>query len=586
MGRRYTLESLGLRGIEYVPDAHVSLDYQGAPTAQELEDEILTGIHTNQDGSVGCLLCGCVDMFYREFNNKGRRYRCNSCFYNSESQFESVKSKKDITLSSFGLLYICPICEEPMDSYNKATIIRHLKKHEDANKVLEAESSQEIKKYIASIHDGDFFWPDSWNELEFTLQTLPMEIFEDYRNDYGDGQWDDSPVNSYRLADTLNEFRWHGGEYPPVVLKLHEDGDYEIIDGFHRSNALQILDYDTVDAWVGEAEGEYGLWTQEQLDAPDAPWTPEVISPIFPLKGYEKPVEVVRAELQKNLVGQDIRMWHDSHDPGFYYDFGFTEPQRVGTMGKVTGISQVNPNRPWVIGVWVTIISGGSENHPIGSRVWFHVKDSHFPGSLFKGWHEGDYMKAEGEEALYWATRTNMLDAENYEIIRWLKVLRDQNPEDWDDIDWEDDKVLPHDDDWHEEIDWESEHYENYPLDYKKWKSKWDYEDRQKPSYTDYWDQARQQNPQTIANKKRLKNGGLFLNWLKTFRSSVEGYKRQCAFFDIEPVSPKPVKSNKKKQRDWPGGYPPYDPLPDKRINPFPWKPSPYNPYDNPEWTK
>jgi len=510
MGRRYTLESLGLRGIEYVPDAHVSLDYQGAPTAQELEDEILTGIHTNQDGSVGCLLCGCVDMFYREFNNKGRRYRCNSCFYNSESQFESVKSKKDITLSSFGLVYICPICEEPMDSYNKATIIRHLKKHEDANKVSEAE--------------------DAWH-----------------------------PTCPHCYGKVRSE--GHGW-----VRCMFCGFSWEAPDLFRAD--------------------EYGLWTQDQLDAPDAPWTPEVISPIFPLKGYEKPVEVVRAELQKNLVGQDIRMWHDSHDPGFYYDFGFTEPQRVGTMGKVTGISQVNPNRPWVIGVWVTIISGGSENHPIGSRVWFHVKDSHFPGSLFKGWHEGDYMKAEGEEALYWATRTNMLDAENYEIIRWLKVLRDQNPEDWDDLDWEDDKVLPHDDDWHEEIDWESEHYENYPLDYKKWKSKWDYEDRQKLSYTDYWDQARQQNPQTIANKKRLKNGGLFLNWLKTFRSSVEGYKRQCAFFDIEPVSPKPVKSNKKKQRDWPGGYPPYDPLPDKRINPFPWKPSPYNPYDNPEWTK
>ena len=50
---------------------------------------------------------------------------------------------------------------------------------------------------------------------------------------------------------------------------------------------------------------------------------------------------------------------------------------------------------PWVIGVWVTITQGGSPKHPVGSRVWFHVKDSDFPGSMSRGWEQGDYM-AEG----------------------------------------------------------------------------------------------------------------------------------------------------------------------------------------------
>ena len=336
-----------------------------------------------------------------------------------------------------------------------------------ANKSFEAESSQEIKEYIASIHDGDFFWPESWNDLEFTLQTLPMKIFEDYRPvDAGDGQWDDSPVNSYRLADTLNEFRWSGDEYPPVVLKLHDDGDYEIIDGFHRSNALQILDYDTVEAWVGEAEGEYGLWTDAQLDAVNAPWTPEVISPIFPLKGYERRPEEVRAHLERYILGQTIRMYGPQNEAEvkafnqnieWWKDVGFTEPQPVGTWGLVTGISEINPNRPWVIGIWVTITQGGSEKHPIDSRVWVHVKDWQAPGQS-RGWEKGDYM-AEGEEALYWATRTNMREAEEYEIRRWLKVLRDEDPEDWDDINWEDDKVLPYDDEWHDDINWESENF-------------------------------------------------------------------------------------------------------------------------------
>ena len=88
-------------------------------------------------------------------------------------------------------------------------------------------------------------------------------------------------------------------------------------------------------------------------------------------------------------------MWHDSHDKGFSRDFGFSEPQPSGTWGKVTGVSDSNPNMPWVIGVWVTITQGGSPKHPKGSRVWFHVKDSHFPLSMSKGWYEGDYMKAE-----------------------------------------------------------------------------------------------------------------------------------------------------------------------------------------------
>jgi hypothetical protein len=105
---------------------------------------------------------------------------------------------------------------------------------------------------ITSIHDGYFLWEDGWDDLEFTLQTLPMGIFEDYRNqDYPDGAWEDSPVNSRRLEDTLNQFRWMGDGYPAVVLELDEKGHYDIIDGYHRLNALQILDYDTVDAWVG-----------------------------------------------------------------------------------------------------------------------------------------------------------------------------------------------------------------------------------------------------------------------------------------------------------------------------------------------
>ena len=137
-------------------------------------------------------------------------------------------------------------------SYRKAVQDGSYFKQRHGYGLFHGESGQEIKEYITSIHDGDFLWRDSWDDLEFTLQTLPMEIFEDYRNqDYPDGAWEDSPVSSRRLEDTLNQFRWSGDGYPAVVLELDENGFYEIIDGYHRLNALQILDYDTVDAWVG-----------------------------------------------------------------------------------------------------------------------------------------------------------------------------------------------------------------------------------------------------------------------------------------------------------------------------------------------
>lgn len=134
---------------------------------------------------------------------------------------------------------------------------------------FEAENSQEIKEYITSIHEGDFYWTDRWDDLEFKLQTLPMEIFEMYRNqDNVDGAWIDSPVNSRRLEDTLSQFRWQGDGYPAVVLELDKNGNYDIIDGYHRLNALQILDYDTVEAWVGQPVSTLEAETEDSTQKP------------------------------------------------------------------------------------------------------------------------------------------------------------------------------------------------------------------------------------------------------------------------------------------------------------------------------
>ena len=285
---RYEVSDLDVEDIlVFAPNAHVDLGYTPHPSQFELEQEILAGVHTNPHGEIGCPVCGCIDLFLKERTAKGVRYRCMSCMYATESEFESVKSRKDITLAQFGLGFECAICGEDIDAYNHDTVMRHVRKcRQTENQNLSAEN---------------------------------------------------------------------------MMLELG----------------------------------------QQDPDDPDRMWGPDIISPIFPFKGYERPTEEVRAELKKHLVGQEIRMYGPQSQSearaikqpmDWWKDIGFSEFQPLGTMGKVTGVSMSNPNQPKIIGVWVTITNGGSPNHPVGSRVWFHVKDSYFPNSLHLGWTQGDYV--------------------------------------------------------------------------------------------------------------------------------------------------------------------------------------------------
>ena len=119
--------------------------------------------------------------------------------------------------------------------------------------------AQTVKKYIDSIHDGYFAWWDALDDLEFTLQKVPLSVWDDMERSDVDGQWMDAPVYSHRLSDTLRRFQNQhpDDDYPPVVLRRRspnetvKDDGYEVIDGFHRLNALQILGEEGVMAWVG-----------------------------------------------------------------------------------------------------------------------------------------------------------------------------------------------------------------------------------------------------------------------------------------------------------------------------------------------
>jgi len=285
---RYEVSDLDVEDIlVFAPNAHVDLGYTPYPSQFELEQEILAGVHTNPHGEIGCPVCGCIDLFLKERTAKGVRYRCMSCMYATESEFESVKSRKDITLAQFGLGFECAICGEDIDAYNHDTVMRHVRKcRQNQNQ-------------------------------NFSAEKMMLELGQQDPND------------------------------------------------------------------------------------PNRMWGPDIISPIFPFKGYERPTEEVRADLQKHLVGQEIRMYGPQNESearaikqpmDWWKDVGFSEFQPVGTMGRVTGVSMSNPNQPKIIGVWVTIIKGGSEKHPMGSRVWFHVKDSYFPDSMGLGWTQGDYV--------------------------------------------------------------------------------------------------------------------------------------------------------------------------------------------------
>ena len=222
---------------------------------------------------------------------------------------------------------------------------------ETVSEPINTKSGQEIKKYITSIHDEYFLWPDSWDDLEFTLQTLPMTIFEDYCDeDSGDCTkmvrdafdtgltfyFQKLPYMSHKLEDTLNEFETVGDGYPPVVLKLNKDGKYETIDGFHRLNALQILEYDTVDAWVGSGQfikradnihigDEYGGFVKSNPNAVNLPGVVEFpgeqerIESFMPLEDYENlphgDVNLILSKLPYPTEGfteEEIEQQHES----------------------------------------------------------------------------------------------------------------------------------------------------------------------------------------------------------------------------------------------------------------------------------
>ena len=143
------------QSFDWLPKGNwVDLGYDNAPTESQLRSQIDAGEHNDAYGDLGCPDCGNVDLFWKTHSSKGQRYRCLSCEYSSN--WETVKSQGDLTLQKFGLTVDCPLCDETISAYNRASIDSHFRKHKK-----EAAEASEPK-----VSEAEYEWQEEieWNE--------------------------------------------------------------------------------------------------------------------------------------------------------------------------------------------------------------------------------------------------------------------------------------------------------------------------------------------------------------------------------------------------------------------------------------
>ena len=143
------------QSFDWLPEGNwVDLGYDNAPTESQLRSQIDAGEHNDAYGDLGCPDCGNVDLFWKTHSSKGQRYRCLSCEYSSN--WETVKSQGDLTLQKFGLTVDCPLCDETISAYNRASIDSHFRKHKK-----EAAETSEPK-----VSEAEYEWQEEieWNE--------------------------------------------------------------------------------------------------------------------------------------------------------------------------------------------------------------------------------------------------------------------------------------------------------------------------------------------------------------------------------------------------------------------------------------
>ena len=140
---------------DWLPEGNwVDLGYDNAPTTEQLKSQIEAGDHDDPYGNLGCPNCGNVDLFWKKTTSKGKTFRCLSCEWSDN--YETVKSQGDITLQKFGLTVDCPLCNETISAYNRASIDSHFRKHKK-----EAAEAAEASK--PKVSEAEWDMNINWN---------------------------------------------------------------------------------------------------------------------------------------------------------------------------------------------------------------------------------------------------------------------------------------------------------------------------------------------------------------------------------------------------------------------------------------
>ena len=160
--------------FDWLPEGNwVDLSYNNAPTESQLRSQVDAGEHNDAYGDIGCPDCGNVDLFWKTHSSKGQRYRCLSCEYSSN--WETVKSQGDLTLQKFGLTVDCPLCDETISAYNRASIDSHFRKHKketaEASEPKVSEAEHEWQEEIEWNEKPKKKTDPEWEDVEWDSET-------------------------------------------------------------------------------------------------------------------------------------------------------------------------------------------------------------------------------------------------------------------------------------------------------------------------------------------------------------------------------------------------------------------------------
>ena len=229
------------QSFDWLPEGNwVDLGYDNAPTESQLRSQIDAGEHNDAYGDLGCPDCGNVDLFWKTHSSKGQRYRCLSCEYSSN--WETVKSQGDLTLQKFGLTVDCPLCDETISAYNRASIDSHFRKHKkeaaEASEPKVSEAEYEWQEEIEWNEKSKKKTEPEWEDVEWESET--RRCCECHTTEglttiqAGTFCWDCLPIN---LGAEAEDDYWAGSVAKAIV---NEMGDDYYDEDLHEYNCVHF----------------------------------------------------------------------------------------------------------------------------------------------------------------------------------------------------------------------------------------------------------------------------------------------------------------------------------------------------------